>query len=122
MAGFVQVKEETGFPMATIAFNAIAELLRKDIEDYGREIYDKVYEALDQGGLDMLSLDTLDKDEYRLCIECIERSYARCSAEKRCGELDAAYYQYVMSTLDKLFHFLKMDSRYGIHEFSIAPP
>lgn len=112
MAGFVQIKDETGFPMATMTFNAIAELSRKNIETIGQGVYEKVYETLDQGGLDILTLDALDKNEYMLCVKSIEASYANCLAAKRCGDLDAAYYASVMSTWDEFVGFLKKDSRY----------
>ena len=111
MAGFIHISGDEGLPVNSITFNAIVEFSRNYFSGKDRELVREVYSPIDEGGMDMVSLDGEGKDEFNAFYRGVKAAYDDCRMKGRCGELDSQYYSTVMESWKELILMLERDDR-----------
>ena len=113
MAGFIHIKDDAGFPVNSIAFNAIVEFSRQFFSEKDKELVRDIYSPVDEGGMNMVSLDEEGKDSFNAFYRGIKKAYDSCDERGKCGELEAQYFSSVMEAWKELLELLEGDERFA---------
>ena len=112
MAGFIQIKDEYGIALNSVTFNAIAEYPRNFFNFEEKKLIEEIYSPLDEGGMDMISLDGEAVESFNAYYSGIFRAFEYCKAQNKCGELGADNFGSVMSSWNELLEALRRDPRF----------
>jgi len=112
MAGFIHIKDNTGFPVNSVAFNAIVEFSRGFFNEEDRYLVREVYSPIDEGGMDMVSLDEEGREGFNAFYRGIKAAYDSCYESGRCGDLEMQYFSSVMESWEELLGLLESDKRF----------
>lgn len=112
MAGFIHIKDDNGFSVNSIAFNAIVEFSRKFFSEVEKKLVRDIYSPVDEGGMDMVSLDEENEDGFNTFYRGVKKAYDNCIISGKCGSLDPQYFTGVMSAWRELLELLEKDERF----------
>jgi hypothetical protein len=112
MAGYVHITKDVGLSMSTISFNAIVEFPRKYFDSDSKEFESEIYEPVDEGGMDFISLIEQEASGFMVFYKVVNAAYKESERLGRCGNLDDQFYGMVMNTWAELLELLRADSRY----------
>lgn len=113
MAGFIHIKNDTGLPINSVAFNAIVEFSRIFFSEIEENLVRNIYAPIDEGGMNMISLDEEGKEEFNAFYNGIKRAYDSCNDSGKCGNLDNQYFSGAMQSWRELLELLENDTRYA---------
>ncbi len=112
MAGFIHIDGDNGLSVNSIAFNAIAEFSRNYFSNQDKELVRDIYSPIDEGGMDIISLDEEGEDEFNAFYRGIKSAFDECKSLGKCGGLEMQYFGSVMRAWEELIHMLEVDKRY----------
>ena len=112
MAGFIRINGDEGVPVNSVTFNAIVEFSRSYFSEKDRGLVREIYSPVDEGGMDMVSLDGVGKEEFNAYYRGVKAAYVDCRLKGSCGELDSQYYNTVMESWKELILMLERDERF----------
>ena len=112
MAGFIHIKDEDGFSLGSIAFNAIVEFSRSYFREEDEAIISAIYSPLDTGGFDMVTLNEQSEEGFNAYYYGIKKAYDDCTQKGRCGDLAEESFEMVMNTWKDLLDKLTSDERF----------
>lgn len=112
MAGFIHIKGDSGLSVGSITFNAIAEFTRSYFDENDRSYIKEIYSPLDEGGMDMVSLNDQGVEGFNAYYRGIKKAYDECIQKRKCGELGEKYFDMVMDSWKELIELLESDKRY----------
>jgi hypothetical protein len=112
MAGFIHIKGQKGLSVGSVAFNALAEFTRPFFKAEDQRLVKEIYLPLDEGGLDMVSLDEQGVEGFNAYYRGIRSAYEECKSKKSCGALGSQYFDMVMKSFDELINLLEEDERF----------
>lgn len=112
MAGYVHITTEAGLSMSSISFNAVIEYPRKYFNSSSKEIELAIYESVDKGEMDFISLIEQDSDGFMVFYKVLTSAYKECESVGICGSLDAQFYGMVMKTWAELLGLMEQDERF----------
>lgn len=112
MAGFIHIDGDNGLSVNSVAFNAIAELSRNYFSNQDKELVREIYSPIDEGGMDIISLDEERKEAFNAFYRGIKTAFEECKLLGKCGELEPQYFSSVMTSWDELIHLLERDERF----------
>lgn len=112
MAGFIHIKNEDGLSVGSVGFNAITEFTRAYFGESDKEYISEIYSPLDEGGMDMISLNAQGVEGFNAYYLGIRNAYDDCIQKGKCGELGEQYFDMVMESWKELIDLLESDERY----------
>ena len=112
MAGFIQIRESKGLSVGSLTFNAISEISRSYFSDRDQQYISEIYSPLDEGGMDMLSLEDQGEQGFNAFYRGIKSAYDECIHKRRCGDLGEQYFELVMQSWKELIQLLEEDERF----------
>lgn len=120
MAGYVHITSNIGLSMSSVSFNAIIEFSRRYFDSNSKEYESKIYESIDEGEMDFVSLIEVDVDGFMAFYKALSLAYEESDKLGKCGNLDKQFYEMVMKTWRELLFLLKKESKVYFNMSSVA--
>jgi hypothetical protein len=111
MAGFIHLSIGIGFPISSRTFDVIVEKTREylGINNY---YVQKIYEPLDEGGLDIISLEEQDKEEFNTFYNATVLAMEKYKCCKNISAEDLIEQDLIYKSWKELLDLLRKDKRY----------
>lgn len=77
MAGAIIIADKRGVSMSGLAFQHIIGAIRPIIRARDEPLAEQIWEPIDEGGMDFVSLEFLDRDSYRVFCESVRDASER---------------------------------------------
>ncbi len=116
MAGYIHITDDIGLSMSSISFNAIVEFPRKFFDSNSKEVEVEIYEPIDEGGMNFISLAEQDIEGFMVFYQAINLAYEESRKLGYCGNLDKQFFEMVMNTWKELLDLLKADPRFTMNK------
>jgi hypothetical protein len=107
MAGYICVSNVNGFGLSSSSFREIVERTRVNIID-DRELMNKIYEPLDEGYLDIISVEEQDEKGFNDFYVASSNALGEYKKEKS----GSNHYLLTIKSWDELLDMLRQDSRF----------
>ena len=112
MAGFIQIRGNHGLSVSSLAFEAISELTRPYLIDATKENVEAIYRPLDEGALDIISLDEQGEEGVDEFYKASRAAFEECRKLGKCGKLDDRFFDSVMRSWAELLGLIESDPRF----------
>jgi hypothetical protein len=111
MAGLIHLSIGIGFPISSRTFNVIVEETREYLG--GNKCYiQKIYESLDEGGLDIISLEEQDEEGFNAFYNATISAMEQYKHHKNMSSEDLLKEDLIYKSWKELLDFLRKDNRY----------
>jgi hypothetical protein len=111
MAGLIHFSVGVGFPISSRSFNEIVERTREYLLD-NNYYAQKIYEPLDEGGLDIVSLEEQGEEGFNAFYMATLLAMEKYKQEKKLSEEDLIKGDLVYVSWGQLLELLRQDIRY----------
>ena len=101
MAGFIRVNQK-GVSIPSAPFDLIVERIRKHLEGLSDSVRHSIYEAKDDGGMDLLVLHELDGDSFKNFVEGTLEAYKATQNDQLLTEQGRRTLEYFPELIDLL--------------------
>lgn len=112
MAGFVEIDDVGGMSMGTPSFDFIVEKTRIRLASKHPFLVEKIYQTLDEEGLDMIRLHELNAVDFRQFVASSEAALDEISEERESVPIFGPQKELAIELWGQLLTRLKKDSRY----------
>lgn len=111
MAGFIHISSGAGLSISTLSFNRIVEHTRKLLVT-DNSCLQKIYEPLDEGGLNMISLEEQDKSGFHTFYKATKLAFFEYEEGLDQFKKEDSRYESTYQSWDELLKMLKQDNRF----------
>ncbi len=111
MAGFIHISSGTGLSISTLSFNRIVEYTRKLLVN-DNCCLQKIYEPLDEGGFNMISLEEQDKSGFHTFYNATKLAFLEYEKGLDRFKKEDSRYESTYQSWDELLKMLKQDNRF----------
>jgi hypothetical protein len=108
MAGYIELSNSSGISLSSNSFDEITERIREKMIN-NQSNMTKIYEPLDEGALQIISLEEQDKKGFNIFY------YAACEAfeEYEKEQFNSERYSLIVKSWNELINLLKQDDRFN---------
>ena len=111
MAGYINLDKGNGISLGSTSFTAISELTRDCFDRIYSKYIDEIYEAVDEGGMDILMLEELDQEGFLAFYKATKDAFAKAKASGN-SIIGPQHFELVMTSWEELLEILENDSRF----------
>lgn len=112
MAGYINIEKGKGLSLGSASFTAISELTRDCFDSSSSKKYiDEIYEAVDEGGMDILILEELDQEGFRAFYKATKDAFAKAKVSTD-NVIGPQHFELVMKSWEELLEILENDGRF----------
>lgn len=104
MASAILISENSGFSISGVEFDYLVESIRKILTIKNRTLLNNIFQPLDEGGMDFISIESLSKTEFNEFHEAVILAYK--------GQIENSLNIKLHTTWKELLSKLEMDNRY----------
>ena len=111
MAGYIHISSETGLSISTLSFVRIVEHTRNLLEN-DNCCPQKIYEPLDEGGLNIISLEEQDKEGFHTFYNATKLAFFEYKKGINQFKKEDSRYESTYQSWDELLKMLRQDNRF----------